>query len=128
MSPEAHNYLVGRVRQLVKDLGRVRRDDILPLDEERRMHDAAEHGHETPEQGDGSGRDERFELERNGQRDIEGLEVAMEGMSSGRGSPNGTTSQGGGRAIDGPSKQRLREEELLKSLEARMNELEAAIK
>lgn len=55
------------LRDLVRDLGRVRKVDVLPKDEERERHEIEAHGEE-----DG------FELDTNDGRDLENLEEGMD--------------------------------------------------
>jgi len=65
------------VRELIRDLGRVRRDDILPIDHERIAHEEEDRKAQEAESG--------FELDPNEDREMEGLERALEGMADGRG-------------------------------------------
>jgi len=82
------------LRDLVRELNRVKRMDVLSIDKEREEHDRDEHG-------DGEG----YELDGNAKRDMEGLENALEGL--------------GAEVKDGK-----REEELLRDLEMRLENLE----
>lgn len=85
----------------MRDLNRIKRDDILPRDLEREIHEKEEH--ETGDNG--------FELEMNDKREMEGLENALEGIG-----------EAGG---DG---KREREGALLDSLEERLRGLETALR
>ncbi|ORX38867.1 hypothetical protein BD324DRAFT_577392 [Kockovaella imperatae] len=71
--PARVDLTISNVREFVRLLGNVKRDDILPLDTERLEHERNEH----PDQ------DHAFEFERNDKRDMEGLEDAMRAVSSG---------------------------------------------
>lgn len=96
-----------KLRELVVDLGRVRRDDILPPDVEREEHEREEHA-----DPDGEG----FELDLNDKREMEGLERALEGVS---------TTPAVGSEIQGKGK---REGELLDDLERRLAEAETELR
>lgn len=87
----------------MRDLNKVKRDDILPRDTEREQHEREEH--ETPDEV----------LATNESREMEGLENALEGMTNGAA---GGGLQGGG----------LREGALLDDLERRLGEVEAQLK
>ncbi|WVQ76059.1 hypothetical protein IAR50_005696 [Cryptococcus sp. DSM 104548] len=73
MSPSTPADLVEDLRTLIRDLSSVRRDAVLPEDEERKQHEEEEHGEGQ----------EAFELDMNDQRDMEGLEKSLEMMSGG---------------------------------------------
>lgn len=105
IAQSAPSELVDGVRDLLRDLGRARRDDVLPKDLEREAH----------EEEDRLARgEEGFELESNDKRDMEHLEKALEGVSSGM-----------SRTLNGPGEgQEQNGESLLESLEMRLVELE----
>ncbi|ODN82234.1 hypothetical protein L202_02519 [Cryptococcus amylolentus CBS 6039] len=98
LSPPAPENLVEDLRVLIRDLSSVRRDAVLPEDEERKQHEEEEHGEGQ----------EAFELDVNDQRDMEGLEKSLEMMG------------GGG----GVGKDEKVGEEGVERLEARLRELE----
>ncbi|ODN94370.1 hypothetical protein L198_05229 [Cryptococcus wingfieldii CBS 7118] len=98
LSPSAPENLVEDLRVLIRDLSSVRRDAVLPEDEERKQHEEEEHGEGQ----------EAFELDVNDQRDMEGLEKSLEMMG------------GGG----GVRKDEKVGEEGVERLEARLRELE----
>ncbi|WWD21455.1 hypothetical protein CI109_105940 [Kwoniella shandongensis] len=89
------------LRELIRELGKLRRDQILPQDEERIAHEREEH--------DG----EAYELDVNDNREMEGLEKSLDLLSGG-----GNTSATGtnGTKEDG--------ETVLRSLEERLRALE----
>jgi len=95
------NTNLDALRDLMKDLNRVKRNDILPIDTEREEHERDEHGD-----------DNAFELEGNEKRDMEGLESALESL----GSVNESAALG------------KREDDLLKELEGRLERLEREMK
>ncbi|WVQ83368.1 hypothetical protein IAT38_005509 [Cryptococcus sp. DSM 104549] len=95
----AASSLVDAVRDLVRDLGALRRDQILPEDEERLQHEKEEH------------EEDGFELDHNEKREMEGLERSLELMG------------GGGDVV---SAKRPGEEVLLE-LEMRLRELEGKV-
>lgn len=84
----------------------MRRDDILPRDVEREEHEKEEH---ADQDGDG---EHAFELEVNDQREMEGLEQALEGF--------GTASR--------PPDAGKREGELLDDLERRLEAIEEELR
>lgn len=90
------------LRELMQDLNRVKRNEVLPIDTEREEHERDEHGD-----------DNAFELEGNEKRDMEGLENALESLGG-----TGKESGKGGK----------REDELLKDLEGRLERLEKEMK
>ncbi|WWD00549.1 hypothetical protein V866_007483 [Kwoniella sp. B9012] len=92
------------LRELIKTLGRMKRDEILPEDQERIQHEKEEH------EGDEDG----FELDRNDKRDMEVLENTLEMLG---GSSNGGKS--GSAKEDG--------EAVIKGLEDELKELEKAV-
>lgn len=99
--------ILDNLRDLVRDLDRIKRVQVLPIDVEREEHERDEHGG-----GDENG----FELEGNEQRDMEGLEDALEGMGAGHAGAN--RDESGGK----------REEELLKELKGRLEGIEEELK
>ena len=109
--------LVEPTRELIRDLARIRRVDILPPDLERQAHEAEDRlnrGEDEP--------GNEFELEGNETRDMEGLEMAVEGMggSEAGGGIGGQSRQNGDleRSVGGK-----REDILLDWLEGRFKEL-----
>ncbi|TYJ52225.1 hypothetical protein B9479_007184 [Cryptococcus floricola] len=98
LSPSAPENLVEDLRVLIRDLSSVRRDAVLPEDEERKQHEEEEHGEGQ----------EAFELDVNDQRDMEGLEKSLDMMG------------GGGGVV----KDEKVGEEGVERLEARLRELE----
>lgn len=97
--------MVEKIRDLVKDLARVKRDQILPFDHER-------HEHEKDEHHGKSGQDYMlFELGRTDQREMESLEDMLEGIN-GKAEPWKSASGA------------LREDALLDNLQNRLEELE----
>ena len=104
--------LVESVRDLIRDLGRVRRDEILPIDHERIAHEEEDR---KAREGDDGG---AFELEMNEDREMEALERALEGTMAGH---------PGSAAVSGHDVGRWegkREGELVRWFEARLGELE----
>ncbi|KAK8847364.1 hypothetical protein IAR55_005221 [Kwoniella newhampshirensis] len=93
------------LRELVRELGRLRRDQILPEDLERVAHERDEHG----EEGRGEG---GYVLDGNEKRDMESLERSLE-LLSGSGS-------GEGRREDGKI--------VLEKLEERLQDLGTKVK
>ncbi|WVW78494.1 hypothetical protein I302_100449 [Kwoniella bestiolae CBS 10118] len=89
------------LREIVKELGRLKRDEVLPEDRERIQHEKEEHG---------DGGDDGFELDRNDRRDMEDLENTLEMM--GGGSVKETKDDG---------------EMVVERLEVRLKELERAV-
>jgi hypothetical protein len=99
-SPE----LVESARELVQDLARVKRVQVLPRDLERERHEQEEHGG-----------DDTFELEPTDNREMEGLEDALGSLgANGKGAVNESKA--------------LREAELLDSLQAKLEELKQRVK
>lgn len=90
--------MIDSVRDLIKDLSRVKRTQVLPRDLEREKHEQEEHGDYT------------FELDQNEKREMEGLEDALGAMGNGG-------DRGG-----------LREEALLEQLEGRLEGLKARLR
>lgn len=79
LQPSSTAALVDAVRGLLSDLGKVRRDDVLPIDTEREQHeeeDRIARGEDTDDAREG------FELDTNEKRDMEGLEQALEGFGT----------------------------------------------
>jgi hypothetical protein len=89
------------VRAYIRDLSRVKRNDILPPDLEMEAHEREAHG---AAEGDGEG----YVLDANDTREMEALENALDGL-------------GGGSDVQ--SKGQLREEALLQQLEAGLDAL-----
>lgn len=116
------------LRTLVKELGRVRRDDILPVDTERLAHeeeDRQAQASDTRAPGDqkASGivrarTPETFELGYTDSRAMESLEQAMQGVSSGQPPVELDHTEGGVE----------REEKLLAGLEDRLKSIEQAVR
>ena len=78
--PSSTPALVDAIRGLLTDLGKVRRDDVLPADTEREQHeeeDRIARGEDATDAREG------FELDPNDKRDMEGLEQALEGFGTG---------------------------------------------
>jgi hypothetical protein len=101
--------VIHEIRELMHELGRVRRVDILPKDLEREAHEE-EHG-----EGD--------ELDDTPAREMEGLEEAMGGMG---GAGAGVTAVVGGSSVEGVANGE-REDELLRSLGGKLRGLEARV-
>ena len=120
MTDGEREQAISQVRGFVRRLGAVRRDDILPVDLEREQHEKEEHP-------DG----EEFELDKTDKRDMEGLEMAMEGVktvhaaSSAKG-VNGHNQVGG--HAEQKAKGKLREGALLDALEKELVALEDIIR
>ena len=105
-SSETLSRLTEDIRELTRDLAKVRRDHVLPRDSERDAHERAEHGGasegaEQMEYASSTGMNEG--------REMEGLEIAMEGL--------GGQHQSGGEG-----------EALWTRLEGRLEELEERYK
>lgn len=97
------------LRDLIRELGRLKRDQILPEDQERIAHERDEHG------------DEGYELDITEKREMEGLEESLErmtGAGAGTGAAAATVAVAGG----GPAKEKG--EVVLKRLEERLRALE----
>jgi hypothetical protein len=120
--------LVDELRTLVKELGRVRRDDILPVDTERLAHEEEDRQAQASDQARAPGDQnasgtvktrtpETFELDYTDSRAMESLEQAMQGVSSGQ--PPAEDHTGGGVE---------REEKLLAGLEDRLKAIEQAVR
>jgi hypothetical protein len=62
------------LRDLMRDLNKVKRNEVLPIDTQREEHEREEHGD-----------DNAFELEGNEKRDMEGLENALENLGGEKG-------------------------------------------
>jgi hypothetical protein len=119
---------VDELRTLVKELGRVRRDDILPVDTERLAHEEEDRQAQASDQARAPGDQnasgtvktrtpETFELDYTDSRAMESLEQAMQGVSSGQ--PPAEDHTGGGVE---------REEKLLAGLEDRLKAIEQAVR
>lgn len=93
--------IINEVRAYIRDLSRVKRNDILPPDLEMEAHEREAHG---AAEGDGEG----YVLDANDTREMEALENALDGL-------------GGGSDVQ--SKGQLREEALLQQLEAGLDAL-----
>lgn len=89
------------LRELLRHLNRVKRDEVLPRDLEREVHEKEEHA-------DGDG----FELEPNDKREMEGLENALGSI-------------GGGTAREDVN---VREGELLDQLESNLARIEEGLR
>lgn len=92
---------IEKLRDLLRTLNGVKRDDILPKDLEREIHEKEEHA-------DGDG----FELDINEQREMEGLENALAGIG------NEESKEGG----------KMREAELLDHLESSLARIENGLR
>jgi hypothetical protein len=93
----SHEKVLESVRELLRDLGKVRRDDIIPVDTEREKHEREEHDGEGILDGGSN------------TREMEGLEVALEGL------------------VGGVKEERMREEVLLNDFERRVKDVEKAV-
>jgi hypothetical protein len=120
---------VDELRTLVKELGRVKRDDILPVDTERLAHEEEDRRAQASDQARAPGDQkasgivrartpETFELGYSDSRAMEFLEQAMQGVSSGQ-PPAELDHTGGGLE---------REEKLLAGLEDRLKSIEQAVR
>lgn len=103
--PPSASSLLEDLRDLIRDLNKVKRAEVLPIDVEREEHERDEHG--------GEGDEHAFELEGNEKRDMEGLENALQGLGA-----NGSGTENEGK----------REEELLEDLRMRLEKIELDLK
>lgn len=110
--PTADSAVADAVRGLLADLGRVRRDDVLPVDTEREAHEEEDRIARGEDLNDAR---EGFELDPNDKRDMEGLEQALEGF--GTGGDRSTEVRWEGR----------KGEELVGSFQARLDQLEEEV-
>nr|XP_018265652.1 uncharacterized protein I303_02023 [Kwoniella dejecticola CBS 10117]OBR87810.1 hypothetical protein I303_02023 [Kwoniella dejecticola CBS 10117] len=111
--------IVDSIRELIRQLSQLRRDDILPEDEERIAHEKEEHGHPTEGEGKNGNDDEnKFELDRNDKRDLENLERSLEMMGS---TSSDANANGSAR------KSKRNGEEVVRDLEGRLGDLERAV-
>ena len=90
------------VRVVIRDLARVRRDDVVPRDHERETHESEEHG----------GEQDSLELERNGGRELEALEARFEGLGG----------------VNGVGDREVGKGEVMDTLERRLRALEERIR
>jgi hypothetical protein len=105
--PPADPQLVSDLRDLIRDLGRVRRADVLPPDREMEAHEREAHGAGA---GDADG---GYELDYTEAREMEGLEDALAGLGPGVGA-----GAAGGAGRNGGA---LREDALLDELDRRLD-------
>ena len=112
---EGTKELEEEVRELVRDLGRVKRDQVIPGDLEREMHEK-EH--------------EEFGLEETEERGMEGLVEGIEGIGLDvKGNGLGGTKTGKGIDDGGVDKSKSDDgEELLEILEGRLRNIEEKIR
>ncbi|WWC86924.1 uncharacterized protein L201_001803 [Kwoniella dendrophila CBS 6074] len=103
---KANTNLIEEIREINKQLNKLKRDEILPEDEERLQHEKEEH--EDPNNDD----DHTFELDQNDKRDLEFLENGFENI----GKSSKPDAGGEKRKEDG--------EFIMRRLEEKLHELE----